>query len=273
MCELLVGLPDGAACSASSMTPAARCGCTSSSGCCGRRAASCRRPAALKDRDAVELVDLPVFGRPARLVWRKQRWCCPATCPVGSWTGEDPPIAAPRLALTDRAGRWATEQVGRHGRTVSEVADDLGCDWHTVNDAVIAYGTALVDDDPDRIGEPTAVGIDETLVRRGSDRGAASRGRPRSSTSEPAGCSTSCLVGTATEPCAWFAARREDVAGRGRAGRRWICRRPTKRCSTRCCPTPSRSPTRSTSCRVRHEAPCIRRRVRGPPLRAVAAVR
>jgi transposase len=25
--------------------------------------------------------------------------------------------------------------------------------------------------------------------------------------------------------------------------------------------------------RVRHEAPCIRRRVRGPPLRAVAAVR
>lgn len=25
----------------------------------------------------VELVDLPVFGRPARLVWRKQRWRCP----------------------------------------------------------------------------------------------------------------------------------------------------------------------------------------------------
>jgi transposase len=24
----------------------------------------------------VELVDLPVFGRPARLVWRKQRWRC-----------------------------------------------------------------------------------------------------------------------------------------------------------------------------------------------------
>ena len=25
----------------------------------------------------VELVDLPVFGRPARLVWNKQRWRCP----------------------------------------------------------------------------------------------------------------------------------------------------------------------------------------------------
>ena len=41
----------------------------------------------------------------------------------------------------------------------------LGCDWHTVNDAVIAYGTALVDD-PDRIGEVTALGLDETLFCR-----------------------------------------------------------------------------------------------------------
>jgi transposase len=32
-----------------------------------------------------------------------------------------------------------------YGRTVSEVADELGCDWHTINDAVIAYGAALVD--------------------------------------------------------------------------------------------------------------------------------
>ena len=70
------------------------------------------------------------------------------------------------MALTDRAGRWVTEQVGRWGRTVDEVAVELGCDWHTVNDAVIAYGTALVDDDPDRIGEPAAVGLDETLFAR-----------------------------------------------------------------------------------------------------------
>ena len=54
-----------------------------------------------------------------------------------------PAIAAPRLVMTDRAGRWVTEQVGRHGRTVNEVAGELGCDWHTVNDTVIAYGTAL----------------------------------------------------------------------------------------------------------------------------------
>jgi hypothetical protein len=63
--------------------------------------------------------------------------------------------------MTDRAGRWVTRQVGKLGRTVSEVADELGCDWHTVNDTV-------VDDDPDRIGEVTALGLDETLfVRQG----------------------------------------------------------------------------------------------------------
>ena len=69
-----------------------------------------------------------------------------------------PAVAAPRLVMTDRAGRWVTEQVGRHGRTVNEVAGELGCDWHTVNDTVIVYGTAVVDDDPDRIGFPTALG-------------------------------------------------------------------------------------------------------------------
>ena len=31
---------------------------------------------------------------------------------------------------------------------------------------MIAYGTALVDDDPNRIGQPTAVGLDETLFKR-----------------------------------------------------------------------------------------------------------
>jgi transposase len=80
-----------------------------------------------------------------------------------SWTGEDARIAAPRQALTDRAGRWVTRQVGGCGRTVNEIAVELGCDWHTINDAVIAYGTALVDDDPERIGEVTALGLDETM--------------------------------------------------------------------------------------------------------------
>ena len=49
---------------------------------------------------------------------------------------EDHRIAAKQCLLTTRAAKWATRQVGG-GRTVSEVADELACDWHTVNDAVI----------------------------------------------------------------------------------------------------------------------------------------
>jgi transposase len=51
---------------------------------------------------------------------------------------------------------------------VNEVAHELGCDWHTVNDAVVAYGAALVED-PGRFGDVTALGLDEVLfVRRGA---------------------------------------------------------------------------------------------------------
>ena len=67
--------------------------------------------------------------------------------------------------MTDRAARWVTVQVGRYGRSVAEVAGELGCAWHTVNDAVVFYGEALVDD-PDRIGTVTALGLDETLFCR-----------------------------------------------------------------------------------------------------------
>jgi transposase len=67
---------------------------------------SCATPAWVKDRPVVELVDLPCFGRPARSVWRKYRWCCPnTTCPVGSWTETNGRIASARLVMTDRAGR------------------------------------------------------------------------------------------------------------------------------------------------------------------------
>jgi len=124
----------------------------------------CGGPVWRKDRDRVMLVDLPAFGRPVRLVWHKQRWECPDdACPVGTFTEQAPRIAPARGAMTDRAGRWVTVQVGRLGRTVAEVARELGCDWHTVNDAVIAYGTALIDGDEDRIGDVCALGLDETL--------------------------------------------------------------------------------------------------------------
>lgn len=127
----------------------------------------CGERAWVKDRPVVELADLTCFGRPVRLRWRKHRFCCPRVwCRVGSWTHEDPRVAAPRLSVTDRAARWATLQVGRAGRAVSDVACELGADWHAINDAVIAYGQALLDADLDRVGAVTALGVDEALFGR-----------------------------------------------------------------------------------------------------------
>lgn len=127
----------------------------------------CGERAWVKDRPVVELADLTCFGRPVRLRWRKHRLRCPRSwCRVGSWTHEDSRIAAPRLSVTDRAGRWATLQVGRAGRAVSDVASELGADWHAINDAVIAYGQALLDADVDRVGAVEALGVDEVLFGR-----------------------------------------------------------------------------------------------------------
>jgi transposase len=127
----------------------------------------CGIAARVKERPVVSLIDLPVYARRSRLVWHKRRFSCPdECCPRLSWTEEDSRIGAPRMTMTDRAARWVTEQVGRFARTVAEVARQLGCDWHTVNDTVLAYGEALVDDDPNRYGSVSALGLDEVLFVR-----------------------------------------------------------------------------------------------------------
>jgi transposase len=154
-------------------------------------------------------VDLPVFGRPARLVWAKQRWRCPnRLCPVATWTEQNPQIASTRCALTTRAARWATRQVGGQCRTVAEVARELGCDWHTVMDAFVVYGSPLIDN-PDRYGTVGAVGLDETLcVRVGRYR---TQVWSTQIVDVRAGQLLDVIVGRDSAPaCAWFAARTEQ---------------------------------------------------------------
>jgi transposase len=98
MCELLVGLPEVVVLVIDEVThgpprvhvetAGERPGCT-----------GCGVFAQVRDRPVVELVDLPVFGRAARLLWHKRRWGCPEVSgPNGSWTEEDLAIAAPRMA-------------------------------------------------------------------------------------------------------------------------------------------------------------------------------
>lgn len=117
----------------------------------------------------MRLTDLPVFGRQVPLVWHKHRWFCAASgCATTSFTETDEVIAPARSALTTRAGRWATTAVGRDARAVSDVAAELGCDWHTVNKAVLVWGEALLTADADRVGAVEALGLDETLFGRES---------------------------------------------------------------------------------------------------------
>lgn len=164
MCELLVGLPDVNVIGVGDWPQFLRLGITTRAE--RPRCPGCEGDVWLHDRVEVELVDLPCFGRQTRLVWSKQRWRCPnAVCAVVTFVEVDDRIADARAAITDRAGRWATFQVGRHGRAVSEVARDLGCDWHTVMDAVVRHGRVLIDD-PNRIGTTIAVGLDEVLFCR-----------------------------------------------------------------------------------------------------------
>jgi len=126
------------------------------------RCPACAVAAQVKERPVVHYVDLPVYGTPMSLAWKKHRMrCVNASCPKRTWVLEDHRIAAKHCLLTTRAAKWATRQVGG-GRTVAEVAAELVCDWHTVNDAVCTYGEALLAADRKRLNKTSAIGLDET---------------------------------------------------------------------------------------------------------------
>ena len=82
----------------------------------------CPEMAQVKDRPVVHYIDLPVYGTPMRLGWKKHRMrCVNERCPKKTWVLGDHRIAAKNCLLTTRAAKWATRQVG-DGRTVKEVA-------------------------------------------------------------------------------------------------------------------------------------------------------
>ncbi|MCY4515692.1 MAG: ISL3 family transposase [Acidimicrobiaceae bacterium] len=135
--------------------------------CCG----GCGGPVWAHGTSRVGLADLPAFGRPVKLVWRKRRWLCPHQgCAVRTFTDQEPQIAPPRGRMTSRAARWATRGAGA-GRAIKEIAAELGCNWHTAMAAVHRWGRALLEADASRIDGVTALGLDEILMfRRGRYR-------------------------------------------------------------------------------------------------------
>lgn len=121
----------------------------------------CGVVAVAHDRMEVEYRDLAAFGRPARLSWSKRRFRCeePA-CAMRTWTESSASFSA-RCLLTNRAGAECCRQVGRNARPVSQMAAELGVCWDTVMAAVREHGEPLVDD-PGRVGQVRALGVDET---------------------------------------------------------------------------------------------------------------
>ncbi len=163
MCELLVGLADVAVLEVTE-TDVGGLRVKIETGLPRPTCARCGGAVHVKDRNDVEHADLPCFGRSTALVWHKIRWRCATGCGAGSFTETCETIAASPQRLTDRAGRWVTDQVGQQGRAVSGVAGGLGARWDAVMDAVVAYSEALVDD-PNRFGEVEAIGKGQNTTR------------------------------------------------------------------------------------------------------------
>lgn len=139
-------------------TTADRVGCPG----CGVRAVA-------QDRMPVMFRDLECFGRPVRLVWVKRRWrCADPDCELKTWT-ETADVLATRVLLTMRAAIDVTVQVGRDARPVSGQARRFGVSWATIHAAVEEFGRPLIDD-PNRVGDVTALGVDETSFKSASPR-------------------------------------------------------------------------------------------------------
>jgi transposase len=131
--------------------------------------AACGIQARLHARRTVRVRDLPMGGRPVVLCWRKRIWrCVEPACEVRTWTEQRVAIR-PRAVLTERARAEACRRVGTDAHAVAAVARDLGVGWATIMRAVADHGTPLVDD-PTRLEDVTALGLDETSFLKATRR-------------------------------------------------------------------------------------------------------
>jgi transposase len=235
------------------------------------RCPSCSGPTQVKERPVVRYVDLPVYGSPMRLGWKKHRMrCVTPSCPRGSFVLEDHRIAAKHCLLTTRAAKWATRQVGG-GRTVSEVADELACDWHTVNDAVTTYGEALLAADRKRLNRTSAIGLDETAFVKAN---ASSHTHYATTVADVENHQIIDILPTRNyaEVAGWIDKQPDAWKHRIRFGTLDMSATYAA-VYTVVLPAAAQVVDPFHVIAVRHEAPCLRRRVRDPPHRAVAAVR
>jgi transposase len=124
------------------------------------RCPNCGIRARALGRYSVHYRDLPSFGMPVRLIWKRRRWQCPNPgCGTKTWSEESEEMAS-GTTLTKRAAMEITRRVGQVA-SVKEVAEEFGVSWDVAMNAVIEFGEPLVEEE-DRVGEVDELGVDET---------------------------------------------------------------------------------------------------------------
>jgi transposase-like protein len=115
--------------------------------------------------DSVErrLAHVPLGWRPTILAVRVRRYRCTGCGHV--WRQNIDGAAAARVKLSRHAVLWALKSVVIDRLSIARVAELLGASWHTVNNAVLAAGRALLIDDPARLDGVRVLGVDEHAVR------------------------------------------------------------------------------------------------------------
>jgi len=114
-----------------------------------------------KGRRIVSFCDIPCFGRPAQVRWRKRRWrCLDASCSTGTFTEGNDQVAPARALLTTRAAFWAVDQMRRENASVQSLARQIGVAWPTVWRVVKPILEARAGDES-RFAGVRILGVDE----------------------------------------------------------------------------------------------------------------
>lgn len=116
-------------------------------------------------RDSVvrRLAHEPLGWRPTTLEVVVRRYRCTGCAHV--WRQDTTAAAEPRAKLSRRGLAWALEAIVVDHMSMARVADGLAVAWDTANDAVLAEGRRVLIDDPDRLDDVTAIGVDEHVWR------------------------------------------------------------------------------------------------------------
>jgi len=121
-------------------------------------------------RSRVELLDAPVFGLKARLVWHKRRWrCMEVGCPGGVFTEQDVRVAEPGARMTRRLVDWAVGQMRQENASVRGLCRQAGVSWRAMWTAVKARLVEM-DNNPARFAGVQDLGVDEHVWHHVSEK-------------------------------------------------------------------------------------------------------